>query len=341
VRKLNVAFGFLPLLCSAFASAAQLHDARDPAGPQAAYIYDLWLLMLGVCGVVFAAVFIAFIVALRRAPKATEKTAPDVGASRRGERKPMIAVLTALAISTVGLLALVAASVLTDRALAGLPLKNGLVIEVNAQQWWWDFNYEDHEPSRVFRTANELHVPVGRPIVLKLRSPDVIHSFWVPNLHGKKDLIPGHESTLQFQADTPGTYRGQCAEFCGVQHARMAFVVIAQPQAEYEAWAERQRASAKPPGDETLKHGQQVFLSSTCIMCHAIQGTRAQGRMGPDLTHLASRQTIAAGTLANNRANLSGWVRDPQAIKPGVNMPATSLAPDDLHALVAYLQSLD
>jgi cytochrome c oxidase subunit II len=230
--------------------------------------------------------------------------------------------------------------VLTDRALAALPLKDGVVIQVTAHQWWWEIVYDDNEPSRVFRTANEIHVPVGRPVVLKLKSDDVIHSFWVPNLHGKKDLVPGHEWTLTFRADEPGVYRGQCAEFCGHQHAKMAFFVVAQEPAEYEKWAEAQRQPAKEPSNDAQKRGQEVFLSSPCIMCHTIEGTLAQARMAPDLTHLASRSTIAAGALPNTRGNLGGWVLDPHSSKPGVAMPPTALSAADLQALLAYLESL-
>jgi cytochrome c oxidase subunit 2 len=216
-----------------------------------------------------------------------------------------------------------------------------MVINVTAYQWWWQATYEDHEPARIFHTANELHVPVGRPVLVRLRSNDVIHSFWVPNLHGKRDLIPGRELFITFRADKPGVYRGQCAEFCGHQHARMAFLVVAEEPESYERWAEAQRQSAREPRSETEKRGQEVFMSSPCMMCHTIQGTPAQGRVAPDLTHIASRRTLAAGTLPNTRGNLASWIVDPHASKPGVNMPAIALRPDDLHALLAYLGSLE
>jgi cytochrome c oxidase subunit 2 len=332
----------LPVLLAPVAAiAAPFQDALRPAGPQAAHIYDLWVIMLVVCSVVFAAIFVAFVVALVRAPRASERTAPDVAAIRSEERRPFLVVSVGLALSAVGLIGLIVASVLTDRALAALPLKDGMVIEVTAHQWWWELVYEDHAPSRVFRTANELHVPVGRPVLLKLKSDDVIHSFWVPNLHGKKDLIPGRTSTMSFRADQPGVYRGQCAEFCGHQHAKMAFLVIAHEPSEYERWAEAQRQPAKEPASELQKRGQEVFLSSPCIMCHTIEGTLAQAKVAPDLTHLASRSTIAAGTLPNTRGHLGGWILDPQSVKPGVAMPPVALAAQDLHALLDYLASLE
>ena len=192
----------------------------------------------------------------------------------------------------------------------------------------------------MFDTANELHIPVGRPVVVKLQSPDVIHSLWVPNLAGKKDLIPGRTTALRLRADQPGIYRGQCAEFCGFQHAKMALLVIAEHPEEYERWAQSQRESARMPESDLAKRGQRVFLTAPCVMCHAIQGTPANGKTGPDLTHVASRRTLAAATVPNTRGYLAGWIVDPQHIKPGTNMPAITLAPDDLQALLAYLESL-
>jgi len=162
----------------------------------------------------------------------------------------------------------------------------------------------------------------------------------VPNLQGKMDLIPGRTALLRLRADRPGVYRGQCAEFCGMEHAMMALLVVAEPSARYEAWAARQRAPAAPPSGAQELRGREVFLGTTCVMCHTIAGTGANGKLGPDLTHLAGRSTIAAGMLPNNRGHLAGWIADPQALKPGVNMPANALAPDDLQALLAYLETL-
>jgi cytochrome c oxidase subunit 2 len=190
------------------------------------------------------------------------------------------------------------------------------------------------------QTANEIHVPVGRKVRLEVRSGDVIHSFWAPNLHGKLDLIPGYGGTTSFRADRPGVYHGRCAEFCGLQHARMDFLVIADPPERFAAWYEQQLRAAPAPADSVQQKGQQVFLSRQCAMCHAIRGTPANSRVGPDLTHLASRRTLAAGTLPNTRGHLAGWVLDPQKIKPGAKMPPNQLASDELHALLSYLQSL-
>jgi cytochrome c oxidase subunit 2 len=333
---------FLPLLfvLPLVAAAAPFQDALKPTGIQAERIHELWDIYLWTCTAVFLVIVGACGLALWRAPRATENTPPDTEIAQSPQRPLMRAVVISSVVATVGLVALTVASVLKDGALAALPLKDGVTIEVTANQWWWDIKYEADEPSKIFLTANELHVPVGRPVLVKLDARDVIHSFWVPNLHGKKDLIPGRTATIQFRADKPGVYRGQCAEFCGYQHAKMAFLVIAEPPEAYDKWVAAQRAPAAEPATDRAKRGQGVFMSSTCIMCHTIQGTGALGRTAPDLTHVASRLTLAAGTLANTRGNLAGWILDPQNVKPGAKMPAHSFASEDLNALLDYLETL-
>ena len=321
--------------------ARPLQNAFDPAGPQAAHIDTMWRVLLGVCGAVFIAVLIVFALALLRAPRASADTPPDVAALTARQPAAQRVIAGAVALSVALLLMLIGASIFTDRALARLSLGNALHIEVTGRQWWWYARYDDADVSRIFVTANELHIPVGRPILLTLQASDVIHSLWVPNLAGKKDLIPGRTATLLLQADRPGVYRGQCAEFCGTQHARMALVVVAEPPEQYERWAGRQRQPAREPTDDAQRRGRDIFQQASCAMCHAIQGTSAGGSNAPDLTHVAGRMTIAAGTLANNTGNLAGWIVDPHTIKPGVNMPANALAPDDLQALLAYLRSLE
>jgi cytochrome c oxidase subunit 2 len=229
----------------------------------------------------------------------------------------------------------------TLRALIALAEPNEpapLTIDVVGHQFWWDVRY----PNEGVVTANEIHIPTDQPVTLNLTGGDVIHSFWVPQLAGKMDLIPGKTSTIWLQADEPGEYRGQCAEFCGIQHAHMAFLVIAQPQDEFAAWLDRQRQpSSEPAPDSLVERGEQIFLGSACVYCHAVRGTEASGELGPDLTHLASRRTLAAGTLENNLGNLAGWISDPQSIKPGNAMPATNLGSEELQALLAYLMSLE
>jgi cytochrome c oxidase subunit 2 len=336
--------GAWPLAWAGAAVAELSQDALRAAGPQAGQIVDLWRLVLFVCTVVFAAVLVAtalaVVLALRRRRRAGAAALPGPDVPRRSERVATRAVLTAVSVSTVLLLLLLTASVYTDRALARLPLAGALHVEVTGHQWWWELRYDDPDPSRIFSTANELHLPVGRPVIVTLRSADVIHSFWVPALHGKRDMIPGRTATLQFRADRPGTYRGACAEFCGLQHAWMALDVVVESPERYAAWADRQRSSPPVPDDARLRRGRALFLQDTCAMCHNVQGTSATGRQGPDLTHVGSRARIAAGALGNTPANLVRWIADPQSVKPGSNMPSSTLSPADLEALAAYLGSL-
>jgi cytochrome c oxidase subunit II len=312
----------------------------ETAGPQAARIAELWWFFMAICGVVFVAVMVALVVALWRAPRGDATTPPDADAMRRPERGALLAVGWGVALSTVGLFVLTLSSVVTDRALAQLPLQQAVNINVTGNMWWWDVRYDDADPSKIFSTANEIVIPVGRPVLFKLRGNDVIHSFWVPNLAGKKDLIPGHETTFQLRADKAGTYRGQCAEFCGLQHAFMAFEVRAVSPEEFASWQEAQREPAAEPADDRQRRGRELFVTGTCQMCHAIQGTTANGRRAPDLTHIASRRTLAAGRLPNTPQHLAAWIQDPQQFKPGVNMPSHHIAAQDLDALVAYLGAL-
>jgi len=313
-----------------------LHDVQAPAGAQAQAIVGLWHWLLPICTFVFVAVMIALGMALWRAPRAGTDTAPDVALLSKREPRVTRVVIAAVAVSTLLLLVLLAVSVMTDRALAQLPLENALHIELTGYQWWWEARYDDPDPSRMFTTANELHVPVGRPVIVTLVGADVIHSFWVPSLAGKKDLIPGRDTTVSFRADRAGVYRGQCAEFCGYQHAKMALYVIADPPDDYARWAERQRAPAAEPSTDEARRGRDLFLARSC----AINGTTAQARHAPDLTHVASRMTIAAGALENTPSNRTAWILDPQQIKPGTKMPSENIAPQDLAALSAYLASL-
>jgi len=330
----------MSLVSSSHAPASGMQDALRAAGAQAAHIGDLWNGTLALCTFVFVAIVVAMLVAVWRAPRADAATRPDTSSLSGPEHRLWRGIVWATAASVVGLLVLLAGDVFTSRALARLPLEDVVDIELVGHQWWWEARYRDADVSRIFTTANELTIPVGRPVVVTLRASDVIHSLWVPNLAGKKDLIPGRTATLRLRADRAGTYRGQCAEFCGLEHALMALQVHAVPPAEYEAWAARQRQPAAEPLDAVARHGRDVFLGTSCVMCHTIAGTTAQARMGPDLTHLASRQTIAAGMFPNNRGHLAGWISDPQSLKPGVNMPANTLPPDDLQALLAYLETL-
>jgi cytochrome c oxidase subunit 2 len=335
--RLEAALALL-LPCVALASDSQ--TSLLPAGPQAGHIHELWNLMLLICTAVLVAVVGALGFALWRAPRSVEATPPELSSLKGTESGPRMVVIAATGLSAVLLVVLLVASIATDRALARMPLDNAVNIQVTGHQWWWEIRYQDADPALQFSTANELHIPVGRPVLLTLQSDDVIHSFWVPNLHGKKDLIPGRTATLAFRADKAGEYRGQCAEFCGYQHAYMAFSVIADSPGDYEAWAARQRNPAREPLDAQQVRGRDVFMNGTCVMCHAIQGTQASARTAPDLTHVASRKTLAAGTLPNSPDYLAAWILDPHAYKPGVNMPANPLSAEDLGALLAYLGAL-
>jgi cytochrome c oxidase subunit 2 len=303
-----------------------MQSAFDPASPQARAIANLWWWMLGVGAVVWIAVVVAMLLAVHT-DRATDR--------QRTSKMVRGAVYTTVLI----LLGFLAYDFGVGRALAAHP-QRALTIDIVGHQWWWEATYEDPSPSKRIVTANEIHVPVGETIQFKLRAADVIHSFWVPSLHGKRDLIPGYVSTHWFRADTAGIYRGQCAEFCGLQHAQMALFIVAEPPVKFAAWLAAGSSSPAPPADSTLLYGRSVFMSTGCALCHAIAGTEARATIGPNLTHLKSRAAIAAGTLANTRANLMRWVRDPSAIKPGVRMPSVALSDTELAALVSYLETL-
>jgi cytochrome c oxidase subunit 2 len=217
-----------------------------------------------------------------------------------------------------------------------------LTIKVTAHQYWWQVEYQGGDaPSAWVTGANELYLPIGEPVRLQLTSADVIHSLWIPSLHGKRDLIPGRTAETWIQADRAGVFRGECAEFCGLEHARMALEVVAVTPAEHAAWLDRQREPARSPDSRQAMRGREVFMSQTCAMCHTVAGTPAGGTAGPDLTHVASRGTLAAGTIPNTRGHLAGWIADPHRIKPGARMPGNLMAPEDLQALVAYLEILE
>ena len=313
--------------------------ALAPAGPQAGRIAGLWALVFWVAVIVETAVvaFMLYAIALSRHPACEPMS---VSHESRSERRAVVSIAIAIALTTLTVLGLLVASIGTDRALAALKSHDPLIVEITGQQWWWDIEYDDPTPSRRVRTANELHLPVGEPVQLILRSRDVIHSVWVPQLHGKQDLIPGRTTSLWIQVDRPGTFAGQCAEFCGYQHAHMRLLVVAESRATFDAWRELQRQPASEPNDALGQRGRAVFLNGPCVLCHAIGGTTAGARVGPDLTHLAGRTTIAGGTLPNTPGHLAGWVLDPQSIKPGANMPTMTLEPHDLQALLAYLGAL-
>lgn len=331
---------FQCLLALCFSSCGGIQNAINPAGPQAENLSRLWWLMFIVCSVVFVLVMIALLLALRKRVPESDTT-PVLEPPAEQERRKRNVVLSAISVTVIILFVFLIASFSAGRSMtAELANKNGLSIELSGHQWWWEVRYNDVDASNIFTTANEIHIPVGVPVVFSLRSTDVIHSFWVPNLSGKKDLIPGKINTIWLQADKPGVYRGQCAEYCGLQHAKMALWVVAEPQEQFNAWRQNQTQTSIPPMSDSQKRGQQVFLSATCVMCHAINGTPAGSNIGPNLTHVASRNMIGAATMTNTREHLAQWIKDSQQFKPGNRMPQHNLAEADLQALLDYLQSL-
>jgi cytochrome c oxidase subunit 2 len=324
-------------LCLLLAACGGWQSALDPHGPEATSLERLFWIFLAVLGTIWLATMIAAAAALvrRREGLAFDPLATDAPTERR--MTVVVSVLVALTVLVV--VALTAVSYGAQRTLFGH--KDGVVtIKVVGHQWWWEFQYEDEEPSRTFITANEFHIPVGEPVLVKLEASDVIHSFWVPSLAGKLDLIPGRQNQIQIQADRPGIYRGQCAEFCGLQHAHMGLLAVAESREEFERWRARQIAPAEPPRDPQSQRGQQVFVTQPCLMCHRIRGTTAGGRVAPDLTHLGSRRMIAGGTLETTRGNIAAWIVDPHGIKPGVHMPVVKLEPGDIQPLATYLEGL-
>lgn len=219
------------------------------------------------------------------------------------------------------------------------PMKPEILI--TGHQWWWQIQYLNDSPDKEFTTANEIHIPVNRPINIEFHSDDVIHSFWIPALHGKVDLIPGHTNFMHVEASQPGSYVGQCAEYCGAQHAHMRLLLVAQEPEEYAAWLDQQRKPASEPKSPDAIAGQQTFLAGPCSLCHQIRGTVAGGRVAPDLTHLASRQLIAANSFPNNDAYLEAWITHAQSLKPQAQMPdLTQFNGQQLRELVAYLRQL-
>lgn len=307
-------------------------SALHAAGIQAEKIETWWWAIFTVTAIVTLIVFLVLALAVRRGHASA---APHVD-----DRRLLRHVGISTALTVMILIGLIVGSVITSRAVASERRSEALEITVTAYQWWWAAEYQHPEPEQRFRTANELHIPVGRDVKIKLLTSDVIHSFWVPSLAGKLDAIPGHESTVWIKATAPGVFRGQCAEYCGFQHAHMAFVVVAEPSDAFERWVEAQRQTAHPPQSELEQRGLHLVERTACVMCHTIRGTAAAAMIAPDLTHFASRSTIAAGTRPLTQQHLEEWLKDPQALKPGTRMPTLGLSDDDRAAIAAYLEQL-
>jgi cytochrome c oxidase subunit 2 len=311
--------------------------ALEPAGPQADDIAALWWIAFWIAVVVFAAVCLAFgYAAFHRGNRSSRELAVDTSSERQSTRW----VALATASTVVVLFAFLIIDLIATRELGALQRDQVLRVRVTGEQWWWRIEYQDSMPQRVFQTANELHIPVGRTVELDLATNDVIHSFWVPALAGKRDMIPGQQNRLWIRADRAGRYRGECAEYCGLQHAKMGVVVIAHEPRDFDAWYAAQLAPAAMPADSVRKIGHDVFVNRSCTLCHQIRGTQASAQVGPDLTHIGSRTTLAAATIPNTRGHLGGWITNPQGVKPGTRMPRTKLEARELHALLAYLEGL-
>lgn len=334
-------FSLLPILVLSGCRGSQ--SALDAGGVQSARLENLWWIFFAVCAAVYLIVMAVLLVAFYRAKKvgAGEDTPPETAPDAEREKRAGNVVKAAVVVTIIALFALMLTSFRTGRSVNSLSqAPEPLSIKVTGHQWWWEIEYRDKTPSNNVTTANEIHLPVGRPVRLELVSNDVIHSFWVPNLHGKKDLIPNLPTVFYLQADKPGTYFGQCAEFCGYQHAKMRFTVVAESPEDFNNWLNAGQQSSIQPATDLQKRGQEIFLTTSCVQCHTIQGTIAAARVGPNLTHIASRSFIAAGSLENTREHLQRWVTDPQLIKPGIKMPMNNYSPEDLQALIEYLESL-
>jgi len=315
------------------------HHVLHPAAPQAGNIEWLYWVIFGVLTAVFVLMIAGFTWAGAKTGVAASHPLP-IMEDKEGDHRARWVVGLAMGVTVVTLFVILVISVVTGKRIHGPTSKNPVTIQVTARQWWWEITYPNPQADQTITTANEIHVPVGAPIVVLTNSKDVIHSFWAPSITGKRDLIPGYSSAFWFQVDQPGTYHGQCAEFCGLQHAHMGFSVVAEPVDQFQAWQQQQLKAAAEPSTSEAVRGRDVFLTHACLMCHTIRGTDAGSHVGPDLTHIAGRNMIAAETLPNTAGALAGWIVDPQRIKPGTRMSPNPLAPDDLQALIVYLRSL-
>jgi cytochrome c oxidase subunit 2 len=317
--------------------SAPLHYLAG-AGPRAYPVVALtWgVIVISLAVVVIISALVLFGVLRRRSPALPDMTgAPPVERGGNGLRWIAIGV----AVSSVALVVSLVWTMATLAAVVRPPRPAPLRIEVTGEQWWWRIRYLSDDPSRVFSTANEIHIPAGQPVEVRLKSADVIHSFWIPAVAGKMDAIPGQTNITWLQADQPGRFRGQCTEYCGQQHAHMALWLVVDSPASFSAWRQWQTRAATAPlgGDAAL--GRQI-VEYRCGACHRIAGTDAGGTVAPDLTHLMGRSTIAGGVLANTAANLSGWIANPQSLKPGTKMPTLYLSGPELRAVRSYLLSL-
>jgi cytochrome c oxidase subunit 2 len=324
----------LALLASALVALASLacrgeQSVLAPRGPEAEQVATLSLVLFAGGTAVLLVVVVLTALAMLRAPERRRWLASERFVAWGGLGFPVV-VLTA---------ALVYGLSLTDERAGDEPAAT--TIEVVGERWWWRVHYLGPDGEVAVASANEIRLPVGRPVLLRLLAADVIHSLWVPNLAGKLDMVPGHVNHLPVRADRPGVFRGQCAEYCGGQHAWMAFHVVALPPAEFDAWMARARQPAPPPDDPFRAEGQRLFLASGCGSCHTVRGTAARGLIGPDMTRVGERPSLAAGTFPNHRGTLAAWTASAEHLKPGNGMPSFGfLTGRELRAVAAYMEGL-
>ena len=299
----------------------------DPQGPKARTVAGSWWLLFGVAATVCVIIIVLAVVPVLRRHRVTSTKPGD------GMRVVLVCgvILPAIVFASTFALAV------RDIAVTSQPATSPrTTIEVIGHQWWWEVRYQ-HGPAV---TANEIHVPVGADVRLRLQTADVIHSFWVPQVMPKMDLLPRRVNVTWLRVNRAGRYRGECAEYCGLQHAHMAFTLVAESPSAFDSWLRRNTADAPTPTSSQALRGRQVFTSSTCATCHTIRGTSAHGKVGPDLTHVGGRARLAAGAIPNDTGHMAGWIANSQAVKPGNKMPPQRLSADDLRAVVAYLQGL-
>jgi cytochrome c oxidase subunit 2 len=317
----------------------------DPVSPPAESIRGLAILVVAVTVVVFVIVEFILIYSIWRFRRRARANGTDAASVAEPAQvygsKPIEIAWTAAPALIVFVLALVTARTIWEVKLPQPqpPQDNALFVTVVGRQWWWEYRYDHFDDRKLsLHTANELHVPAGAKVWLTLQSADVCHEFWVPRLAGKTDLIPGRDNTMWFQTEQQDLYLGQCGDFCGTQHANMLLRVNVDSPEDFERWLANQQGP--PVDDDRVQAGKAAFLNQTCVSCHRVRGTAADGNYAPDLTHLMSRDTLASGMIPNTPENLRDWVTDPQSIKPGCLMPAFGLSDDDRNAIVAYLLTL-
>lgn len=332
--------GVMAAACAFLAGCNHYQSSLGGDAAESANFLGLFWVFLGVCAFMYLLLVAAFLTALARGRRSSDPRVVDNGKHHQSSPflRPLMVGWGALVL--VGLSTLTIASFFVDRSNAANAAHPQLVVNVTANQWWWDVEYSTSGATTSIRTANELHLPVGVPAEVTLQSNDVIHSFWVPNLAGKQDLIPGRVTDVQLWPRKIGLYRGQCAEFCGVQHAHMAIDVTVESKADFKRWLAAQQQPAAQPANPVEFAGYRFVTTSACASCHNISGTPAGGGVAPDLTHFASRRSIAAGTLPMSEANVRAWISDPQHYKPGSQMPKMPLSSTQVEAIAAYLDRL-